>query len=70
MTYDGAWNTEKQMGRVLHFDQAQRQLHSSFNELRGQLSNAGKQQGIELSIANALWTQKAIFREAQGNTGT
>jgi len=58
MTYAGAHgDTEKQMGRVLHFDQAQRQIHSSFNELQGQLNAAGKQQGIELSVANALWTQ-------------
>jgi serpin B len=73
MTYAGARSdTEKQMGRVLHFDQAQRQLHSSFGELQRQLNEAGKQQGIELSVANALWAQKghlflpAFLEVAQG----
>src|SRR5947207_5232837 len=59
MTYAGArGDTEKQMARVFHFDKDQRQLHSSFGELQRQLSEAGKQKGIELSIANALWAQK------------
>ena len=46
------------MGRVLHFDKDQRQLHSSFSELQRQLDEASKQQGIELNVANALWAQK------------
>jgi serpin B len=59
MTYAGTrGETEKQMGQVLHFGKDQRQLHSSFGELQRQLSNAGKQPGIELSVANALWAQK------------
>lgn len=59
MTYAGArGDTETQMARVLHFGQAQRQIHSSFGELQRQLNEAGKQKGIELSIASALWAQK------------
>ena len=59
MTYAGArGETEKQMGRVFHFDQAQQEIHSSFGELQRQLNEATKQQGIELNIANTLWAQK------------
>jgi serpin B len=59
MTYAGArGDTEMQMGRVLHFGQDQPQLHASFGELQRQLSEASEQEGIELSIANALWAQK------------
>jgi len=59
MTYAGArGETEKQMSRVLHFDKGQNHLHSAFGELQRQLGEAGKQKGIELSVANALWAQK------------
>src|SRR5882724_5870919 len=59
MTYAGARaETEKQMGQALHFEKNQRQLHSSFGELQRQLTEASKLEGIELNIANALWTQK------------
>ena len=59
MTHAGARaETEKQMGQALHFEESQRQLHSSFGELQRQLSEASIQNGIELDIANALWTQK------------
>jgi len=59
MTYAGARaETEKQMGQALHFEESQRQLHSSFGELQRQLTEASKPEGIELNIANALWTQK------------
>jgi len=59
MTYAGArTGTEKQMGQTLHFEKDQRQLHSSFGELQRQLTEASKLEGIELNIANALWTQK------------
>src|SRR5580765_3351622 len=59
MTCAGARaETEKQMGLALHFEKNQRQLHSAFGELQRQLSEASRQQGVELSIANALWTQK------------
>jgi len=59
MTYAGArGDTEKQMGRVLHFDMSQERVHSAFGELQRQLGEAGKQEGIELNIANALWGQE------------
>lgn len=59
MTYAGArGDTEKQMGRVLHFDKDQRRAHAAFGELQKELGEASKQKGIELSIANALWAQK------------
>ncbi len=59
MTYAGArGETEKQMGRVLHFGKEQPQLHAAFGELQRQLNEASKQKGLELSIANALWAQK------------
>src|ERR1035441_10259328 len=59
MTYAGArGETEKQMGQVLHCGKDQRQLSASFGELQRQLWNAGKQPGIEFSVANALWAQK------------
>ena len=65
MTYAGArGDTEKQMAEVLHFSRDQKQLHASFERLREQLE-AGKQEGIELNIANALWTQAGYpFRRA------
>jgi len=59
MTYAGAHgDTEKQIGRVFHFELEHRKLHAAFGELQRGLGEASKQKGIELSIANALWAQK------------
>ncbi len=59
MTYAGArGETEKQMSQVLRFGVGQGQVHSCFSELQRQLTEAAKQQGLELNVANALWTQK------------
>ena len=59
MTYAGArGDTEAQMAQVLHFEKSQQGLHSTFGALQRQFSQANKQKGIELSIANALWAQK------------
>jgi serpin B len=59
MTYAGARaDTEKQMGKVFHFDTDQKKLHVAFWELQNQLKDYGKLKGIELNVANALWTQK------------
>src|SRR6267378_1176208 len=59
MTYAGArGDTEKQMGKVFHFDTDQTRLHAAFGELQNQLNEYSKQKGIELSVANALWTQQ------------
>jgi serpin B len=58
MTYAGAkGDTRKQMAAVLHFDEGN-QIHSGFGQLQQQLADAGKQTGIELSVANALWAQQ------------
>jgi serpin B len=58
MVYAGArGDTERGMARVLHFDKDRQQLHSSFGELQRQLNEIEKQQAIQLSIANGLWTQ-------------
>lgn len=73
MTYAGARDaTERQMSQVLHFGPNQR-LHPAFAAIQSELSQAGKQQGIELDIANALWAQKghpfqdAFVQIAQGD---
>src|SRR5262252_5799312 len=59
MTYAGArGDTEKQMAKVFHFNTDQKTLHSAFGELQNQLNEYSKQKGIELSVANALWTQQ------------
>ncbi len=59
MTYAGArGETERQMSHVLYFDTAQGQVHSSFAALQNQLADAGKKEGIQLNVANALWAQK------------
>jgi serpin B len=59
MTYAGArGDTEKQMRQVLHMGNDQHEIHASFSQLQSQLAEAGKQKGIELTLANALWTQK------------
>ncbi len=72
MTYAGArGDTEKQMSRVLHLDP--QKVHASFGELQRQLSEASNQKGIELTIANCLWTQKghpflpAFLKIAEGD---
>jgi serpin B len=57
MTYAGArGNTAKQMADVLHFDDDQK-LHPAFAALINKL-DVGKQKGLELNIANALWGQQ------------
>jgi serpin B len=56
MTYDGArGETEKQMRKALHFDSDH--VHSSFAELQHQLTELGKKKGLQLNVANGLWTQ-------------
>ena len=59
MTYAGArGNTEKQMAEVLHFTLDQKQLHPAFARLEAQLNSVQEKREIELSVANALWSQK------------
>jgi len=59
MTSAGArGETAAQMGRVLRLSPAGRTVHSSFGQLQQQLESEEEQPGIQLDIANALWTQK------------
>ena len=59
MTYAGArGDTEQQMAQVFGFGTDQQQFSSSFGELQRELEGLQKQQGVELDIANALWTQE------------
>lgn len=50
--------TAAQMARVLHFPNDQSQLSSSFGELQRNLNNSRQPGGVELEIANALWSQQ------------
>lgn len=54
--YAGArGNTETQMARTLHF--LPDQWHAAMGHLRREVHEAGKANGIELILADALWTQ-------------
>ncbi len=56
MVYAGARNdTERQMAQTLHF--GSEQITSAMGEINRGLGEAGKQDGIELNVANALWAQ-------------
>ncbi len=58
MTYAGArGNTEAQMSAVFGFDTNQQQFAATFNQLQNQLQSDQQTNGLELNIANALWTQ-------------
>jgi serpin B len=60
MTYAGArGQTEQQMAQVLHFG-TQQQLHVGFGQLQKELAAAASHKGIQLTIANALWTQQGF----------
>lgn len=59
MTYGGArGDTAKQMAQVLRFGPAPQKVHAAFGDLQRQLNEAGRQQGIQLNVANALWAQQ------------
>jgi serpin B len=59
MTYAGArGDTEKQMADVLNFALEQERLHPAFSNLESQLNALHGRRGIELNVANALWTQE------------
>jgi serine protease inhibitor len=54
--YAGArGDTEKQMAQALHLQPSQ--LSSAMGRLKRELNDIGKENGIELSVADALWTQ-------------
>jgi serpin B len=65
MTYAGAGGvTETEMGKVLHFDLPQQDLHPAFKELNDKIMSRGKNaEGtngtpFKLNVANSLWAQK------------
>jgi serpin B len=61
MTYAGARDeTEQQMAQVLGFGTNQQQFSSSFGELQREVESMRAQKGIQLKVANALWTQKGF----------
>jgi serpin B len=73
ITYAGArGDTAQEMAEVFGFGVDQEQFSSAFGELQQELEGARKQEGIELEIANALWTQKgypflpAFLKTARG----
>src|SRR5262249_23545903 len=60
MTYAGArGETAEEMAKTLHFTLKSDHLHPAFHTLIEGLSGAGKKRGYLLSVANALWGQKA-----------
>jgi serpin B len=66
MTYAGArGDTQAQMGKALHFDLPQAQLHPAFNALDLALANQPKaaskdQNPLQLNIANAVWAEQTF----------
>ena len=59
MTCAGArGETEKQMAGALHLEGDPAQVHAAFGQLQQQSASAGKQKGVELNVANALWAQQ------------
>ncbi|MEW6241104.1 MAG: serpin family protein [Chloroflexota bacterium] len=59
MTCAGARReTESQMARVLRFEQTDESLHAAFAVLQAKLAEAETQGGIQLKVANSLWSQK------------
>jgi serine protease inhibitor/uncharacterized protein involved in exopolysaccharide biosynthesis len=61
MTYGGAQgNTAKQMAHVLHFDLPDDKLHPAFGELATNFDRIQKEGRVQISIANALWTQSGF----------
>lgn len=62
MTYAGARNeTADEMAGTLHFPLPQARLHKAFGDLAdrlGRIDAGGKDDGVELAIANRLWGQE------------
>jgi serpin B len=74
MVYAGArGETEQQMAQVFHFDTNQPAVHASFGELQRHLTAVGQEKGLELDVANALWSQNdhrflpAFLKNARDN---
>jgi serpin B len=61
MTYAGAREqTAEEMSKTLHFPLAQDRLHPAFAGLIGRFQASKEDRGYQLSVANALWGQKAF----------
>ena len=61
MTYPGAENeTEKQIAKVFHFTEGQKETCKSFGMLQSHLNNIQKKENIKLAIANVIWTQEGV----------
>ncbi|MFC1884484.1 serpin family protein [Thermodesulfobacteriota bacterium] len=59
MTYAGARSeTEKQMGKVMHFSLSQDKLHLAFSNLQDKLNKIHEEGEVRLYIANSLWPHK------------
>jgi serpin B len=59
MAYAGArGETASQMASVLRFAGEPNQIHASFAELQRLLDEAGRQRGLQINVANALWAQQ------------
>jgi serpin B len=65
MAYAGArGNTESQMAKALHIGLGQAKTAQAFSALNAQVLTAGRANGIELNVANALWGEKSFeFRK-------
>jgi len=56
MTQAGArGETEKQMAKVLHFSQPEKELNAAFAQLQGRLKAAQGDDKVTLAIANSIW---------------
>ena len=66
MTYAGArGDTESQMAEVLHLNLSQDQVHPAFEGLLKSIVPASRQEGLQLTICNSIWTQKGYNIENQ-----
>ena len=58
MVYAGAeGDTAAEMAEVLHFPENSAEFHAAYGELLNSLNEADSLEGLELNVANSLWTQ-------------
>ncbi len=59
MTFAGArGNTEKQVAKVMHFHNNQKEFHPIYSDLTKHLNSLSEKGNVQLNIANSLWLQK------------
>jgi serpin B len=65
MTYAGArGETERQMAGAVHYTLPHAELHTAFNALDQALADRGEEEGLHLTIVNAIWGQRGhVFLE-------